>query len=175
MEKNIYIKIQSNSSLYVQRLSFSLYLNMQGVWYSIGNVTPWTRAAKRIVGPEGKRKLGPSPPILQIMILKLSPPRCVISKESVQQKCIDELWFRKQLSTCLFVWTLNNNDLVHLLNSWAPGRLPGWPPSQWACRELQNSNLFLYISKLGFWLFALNLKYYAKFANHTQQWTTQRM
>ena len=28
----------------------------------------------------------PPPPILQIMILKLSPPRCVISKESVQQK-----------------------------------------------------------------------------------------
>ena len=36
-----------------------------------------TRAAKRVVGPQGKRKLGPSPPILQIMILKLSPPRCV--------------------------------------------------------------------------------------------------
>jgi hypothetical protein len=50
------------------------------------------RAAKRIVGTQGKRKLGPSPPILQIIILKLSPPRCVISKEeSVQQKGIDEL------------------------------------------------------------------------------------
>ena len=33
-----------------------------------------------------KRKLGPPPPILQIMILKLSPLRCVISKDSVQQK-----------------------------------------------------------------------------------------
>jgi hypothetical protein len=44
------------------------------------------RTAKRIFGPQGKRKLGPPPPILQIMILKLSPPRCVISKESVQQK-----------------------------------------------------------------------------------------
>ena len=46
--------------------------------------------------------LGSPPPILQIMILKLSSPRRVISKESVQQKWIDELWFRKQLSTCLF-------------------------------------------------------------------------
>ena len=35
------------------------------------------RAAKGIVGPQGKRKIGPPPPILQIMILKLSPPRCV--------------------------------------------------------------------------------------------------
>jgi hypothetical protein len=65
------------------------------------------RATKRIVGPQGKRILTPPPPIPQIMILKLSPPRCVISKESVQQKWIDELWFRKQLSSCLFVWTLN--------------------------------------------------------------------
>jgi hypothetical protein len=31
-----------------------------------------TRAVKRIVGHQGKRKLGPRPPILQIMILKLS-------------------------------------------------------------------------------------------------------
>jgi hypothetical protein len=46
-----------------------------------------TRAAKRITGPQGKRKLAsPLPPILQIMIIKLSPPRCVISKELVQQK-----------------------------------------------------------------------------------------
>ena len=44
------------------------------------------RATKRIFGPQGKRKLGPPPPTLQIMILKLSPPRCVISQESVQQK-----------------------------------------------------------------------------------------
>ena len=36
----------------------------------------------------GQRKTWPPPPILQIMILKLTPPRCVItiSKESVQQK-----------------------------------------------------------------------------------------
>ena len=47
---------------------------------------PVQRAAKRNFGPQGKRKLGPPPPILQIMILKLSPPRCVISKESAQQK-----------------------------------------------------------------------------------------
>jgi hypothetical protein len=45
-----------------------------------------SRAAKRMLGPQGKRKDGPTPPILQIMKLKLTPPRCVISKESVQQK-----------------------------------------------------------------------------------------
>jgi hypothetical protein len=56
-----------------------------------------------------QREKGNLAPILQIMIPKLSPPRCVISKESVQQKLIDELWFRKQLSTCLFFWTLNYN------------------------------------------------------------------
>jgi hypothetical protein len=44
------------------------------------------RAAKKILGPQEKRKFGPPPPIPQIMIIKLSPPRCVISKESVQQK-----------------------------------------------------------------------------------------
>jgi hypothetical protein len=72
---------------------------------------------KRVFRSQGKRKLAlpPPPPILQIMMLKLSPPRCIISKESVQQKWIDELWFRKQLSTCLFVWILNYNDLVRLL------------------------------------------------------------
>ena len=43
----------------------------------------------------------------------------------IQQKWIDELWFRKQLSTCLFVWIFDYNP-------WAPGRRPGWPPSQWA-------------------------------------------
>ena len=41
--------------------------------------------------PQAKRKLVPPPPILQIMILNLSPPWCVISKESVQQKLIDEV------------------------------------------------------------------------------------
>ena len=75
----------------------------------------------------GQKETWP-PPILQIMILQLSPPRCDISKKSVHQRWIDELWFRKQLSTCLFVWTLNYNDLVHLLNSWAPGLRLGWPP-----------------------------------------------
>ena len=39
-----------------------------------------------IFGPQGKRKLAPPPPILQIMLLKLNPPRCVIRKESVQQR-----------------------------------------------------------------------------------------
>jgi hypothetical protein len=73
------------------------------------------------LGPKAKENLAPPPPILQIMILKLSSPRCVISKESVQQKWIDEVWFRKQLSTCLFVWTLN-------YNSWALGCRLGWHP-----------------------------------------------
>jgi hypothetical protein len=35
------------------------------------------------------------------------------------------------ISTCLFVWTLNYNDLVHLLNSWATRSCPGWPRSWW--------------------------------------------
>jgi hypothetical protein len=68
----------------------------------------------------GQKETWPPPSIIKIMILKLSPPWCVISKELVQQKWIDELWFRKQLSACLFVWSLNYNDLVHLLNSWPP-------------------------------------------------------
>jgi hypothetical protein len=40
---------------------------------------------------QGQKEACPPPPILQIMILKLSPPRYVIGKESVQQKWIDEL------------------------------------------------------------------------------------
>ena len=55
------------------------------------------------------------------MILKLSLPRCVIpvSKESVQQKLIDELWFRKQLSTFVYLGPIN---------SWALGSRPDCPP-----------------------------------------------
>ena len=49
------------------------------------------RAGKTIFGLQDKRKLVFPPPSLQIIILKQSPPRCVISKESVQQKIIDEL------------------------------------------------------------------------------------
>jgi len=100
-----------------------LYHKMMYTW-------PWSRfeltsvmigrAVKRMFGSQGKRKLGHPPPILQIMILKLSPPRCVLSKDSVQQKWIDELWFGKQLSTCLFVWTLNYNSCPPLA-----------PSSQW--------------------------------------------
>jgi hypothetical protein len=41
---------------------------------------------RELLGPRAKRKLDTPLPILQIMILKLSPLRCVISKESVQQK-----------------------------------------------------------------------------------------
>jgi hypothetical protein len=61
-------------------VSFKIWIHM---------IPTLLRAAKIIFGPQGKslkRKLGPSPPILQIMILKLNPPRCVISKESVKQK-----------------------------------------------------------------------------------------
>ena len=82
-----------------------------------------TRAAKRMFGPQGKRKLGPPPPILQIMILQLSPPRCVISKESVQQKWIDELWFRKQI---LLVYFLNFIDIDLIsIRFWCESYL--WP------------------------------------------------
>jgi hypothetical protein len=54
----------------------------------VGYGTAGIRAAKRVFGSQGKSKFAPPPPppILQIMMLKLSPPRCVISKESVQQK-----------------------------------------------------------------------------------------
>jgi hypothetical protein len=86
------LPIETRQLLYIDRL---LFRQIQGIF-----------------GPQGKRKLNPSPPILQIMILKLSPPRCVISKESVQQNWIDDLWFRKQLCTCLFVWALNYNSWV---------------------------------------------------------------
>ena len=41
------------------------------------------RAAKRISGPKGKRRLSPSPPILQLMILKLSPPRTQYNKNKL--------------------------------------------------------------------------------------------
>ena len=62
-------------------------------------------AAKIIVGPEGKRKLGP-PSSNSPNNDTQSPPRYAISKESVQQKWIDEMWFRKQLSTCLFAMSV---------------------------------------------------------------------
>jgi hypothetical protein len=86
----------------------------------VGFITTYAQGLQRNFWAPGQKETWHPPPILQIMILKLSPPRCVISKESVQQKWIDKLWFRKQLTTCLFVWTLN-------YNSWAPGCRPGWP------------------------------------------------
>ena len=101
-------------NVYIQDLKAVIKFNSS--FQSFMKTVSLARATKRIVGPQGKRKLVPPPPVLQIMILKLSPPRCVISKESVQQKWMGELWFRKQLSTCLFVWTLNYNGLVHLLD-----------------------------------------------------------
>ena len=106
-----------HKSLHACLLSYENSHTGKTVWsdYFLKELMPIFRAVKRIFRSQDKRKLVPPPPILQIMMLKLSPPRCVISKESVQQKWIDELWFRKQISTCLFVWTLEYNDLVHLL------------------------------------------------------------
>ena len=84
------------------------------VMYCIDDTSLYQDRQENFWAPEQKETCPPPPPpILQIMILKQSPPRCVIIKESVQQKLIDELWFRKQLSTCL--------------NSWAPGHCHGWP------------------------------------------------
>jgi hypothetical protein len=82
-------------------------------------ITNAIRAAKIIIGPRDIRNLGPHPPILQIMTLNLSSPRCVISKESVQQQWIDELWFRTQLSTCLVVLILKEQTLYKILSSLA--------------------------------------------------------
>jgi hypothetical protein len=59
-------------------------------------LSPWRQGRQENIWAPGQEETWPPPPILQIMILKLSPPWCVISKESVQQKWIDELWFRKQ-------------------------------------------------------------------------------
>ena len=115
LSSNLYLTIRARSTTLCDRVCQWLATCR---WFSPGSPV---RAAKRIFEPQGKRKLGPPPPILHIMIFKLSPPRCVISKESVQQKWIDELWFRKQLSACLFVWTFN-------YKSWAPGRHPGLSP-----------------------------------------------
>lgn len=61
-----------------------------------------------------------SPREKETWCLSSNPPyndtqRCVISKESAQQKWIDKSGFRKQDSICLFVWTLNYNELVQLL------------------------------------------------------------
>ena len=53
----------------------------------------YTGPPREFLDPRAKGNLAPPPLILQIMILTLSPPRCVMSKESVQQKWIDELWF----------------------------------------------------------------------------------
>jgi hypothetical protein len=118
-------------------LYYNLILNIKVVMCMKRYTNYWTplrkhtgRAAKIIFGPQGKRKLGSPPPILQIVILKLSPPRCIISKESVQQTWIDELWFRKQLSTCLFVM--------------GPGAPPRLTPSQWVCAWVGRKKLNLY-------------------------------
>ena len=58
----------------------------------VGYGTAVIRAAKRAFGFQGKRKFAPPPsptsnsPNNDAQMLKLSPPRYVISKESVQQK-----------------------------------------------------------------------------------------
>jgi hypothetical protein len=74
------------------------------------------RAAKIIFGPQSKRKLGPPTPILQIMIPKLSPPRCVISQEeSVQQKWID-LMARTSFISFRLWWPCNSDDVRCVLD-----------------------------------------------------------
>ena len=102
-------------------MRYLLWISVEYISLYIRHRVPGCRAAKIIVGPHGQRKLGP---LLQIMIIKLSPPRCVISKESVQQKWIDELWFRKQLSTCLFVCTLIPHDTPALSLGLLGGSIP---------------------------------------------------
>ena len=76
---------------------------------------------REFLGPRAKGKLAPS---------SNSPNNDSQTKSTTacHRQWIDELWFRTQLSTCLFVWTLNYNALVHLLNSLAPGRRHGWLP-----------------------------------------------
>ena len=63
-----YIRLSKPLDLSQMFLSIIIFLN-QGRQENI-----WAQSQKE-----------PPPPILQIMILKLSSPRCVISKESVQQ------------------------------------------------------------------------------------------
>ena len=55
----------------------------------------WSHGRQENFWTPGQKETWPPLPILQIMILKLRLPRCVISKQSVQQKWINELWFRK--------------------------------------------------------------------------------
>ena len=43
--------------------------------FRVETIVPTDRVTKRMFGSQGKTKLGHPPPILQIMILKLSPPR----------------------------------------------------------------------------------------------------
>ena len=84
-------------TLLAKRLAFSEELQATAMEVSILNIKIVIESAfeynrslsgppREFLGPRAKGNLAPRPPILQIMILKLSPPRCVISKESVQQK-----------------------------------------------------------------------------------------
>ena len=76
-------------------------MKFRGVLGRFSNITLiWICISNRGIedqGRQGQKETWPSPPILQIRILKPSSPRCVISKEgSVQPKWIDELWFRQK-------------------------------------------------------------------------------
>jgi hypothetical protein len=120
-----------NKLFYIENIMFDKILDiLVRCNFRVETIVPTDRVTKRMFESQGKTILGHPPPILQIMILKLSPPRCVISKESVQQKWIDELWFRKQLSTCLFVWKL--------MGLGVPPRQT--PPSQDQCACLQTDD-----------------------------------
>ena len=77
-------------------VSHEVYSSFKTPWFVTNvfkyNNIPESGPPRALLG--ARAKWTPPPPNLQIMILKLSPQWCVISKESVQQKWIDELWIR---------------------------------------------------------------------------------
>ena len=136
----VFIHVQSDFP-FILYIFFNFFYHILTVWLSsdcwmeIGLQS--TGPLREFLGPRAKGNLPPSSNSSNNDTQTKSTTVHVISKESVQQKWIDELWFRKQLSTCLFFWTLN-------YNSWAPGRRPGWPPSQWACQSILKRHFDVY-------------------------------
>ena len=94
------------------------------------------RAAKSIFVPQDKRKLDPPPPIPKIMTLKLSPPRCAISKENELINC--------DLENSFLLVYLSGPLIITHGHRGAPSH--GWPPSQWACLWYLNG---IHIAKFG--------------------------
>jgi hypothetical protein len=85
---------------------------------------PTCRTAKRIFGPQAQKETCPPPPILQLMILKLSPPQYLVVDKIIRllflvykntsiNKCTRSLWLRvqtnKQVESCF----LNHNSSIH--------------------------------------------------------------